>query len=174
LAAPWKPVTPEPGAPEFTGVSGARGNEPSSPRAPAADGGLDFVRVLALGQGAYYAATGVWSLVSIKSFQKVTGPKEDVWLVKTVGVLVTVIGIVLARAAARNRLTPEIPTLAAGSAAGLTAIDAWYAGTGRISKVYLLDAVTEVALITAWLLAWQRARGSDSAQTAGRARFPHA
>jgi len=38
---------------------------------------------------------GIWSLVSIGSFQKVTGPKTDVWLVKTVGVLVIGVGAAL-------------------------------------------------------------------------------
>ena len=42
-----------------------------------------------LAQAIYYIATGVWSLVGIRSFQAVTGPKIDTWLVKTVGVLVT-------------------------------------------------------------------------------------
>ena len=48
---------------------------------------------LALLQGIFYVATGVWPLIDIVSFQVVTGPKTDLWLVKTVGVLVTVIGL---------------------------------------------------------------------------------
>lgn len=43
-------------------------------------------------QGIYFLATGIWSLVHIASFQKVTGPKTDLWLVKTVGLLVIAIG----------------------------------------------------------------------------------
>lgn len=43
--------------------------------------------VLALGQGPYYFATGVWPLVSMRTFEAVPGPKTDRWLVKTVGVL---------------------------------------------------------------------------------------
>jgi hypothetical protein len=34
--------------------------------------------------------TGLWPLVSIGTFQQVTGPKTDLWLVKTVGVLIAV------------------------------------------------------------------------------------
>ena len=41
-------------------------------------------------------ATGIWPLLDIESFQDVTGSKTDLWLVRTVGVLVAVIdGVVL-------------------------------------------------------------------------------
>jgi hypothetical protein len=110
----------------------------------------EYMASLALVQGLYYAATGVWSLVSIDTFQKVTGPKTDLWLVKTVGVLVSVIGGVLMTAGRRRRTTPEIPLLAAGSAAGLAAIDITYVAKKHISPIYLLDALAEVALIVGW------------------------
>src|SRR5437588_12237075 len=45
---------------------------------------------LSLMQGAYYAATGVWPLVSIRSFVDVTGPKKERWLMNTVVVRVSV------------------------------------------------------------------------------------
>ena len=38
---------------------------------------------LAIGQGAYYALTALWALVHVRSFQAITGPKTDLWLVKT-------------------------------------------------------------------------------------------
>jgi hypothetical protein len=108
---------------------------------------------LALGQGIYYVATGVWPLVSMRTFEAVTGPKVDRWLVKTVGVLVSVIGLALVTAARRERVEPESALLAAGSAAGLAAIDTNYTARGRIAKVYLLDAILELALVGAWALA---------------------
>ena len=107
--------------------------------------------VLAI-QGLFYVATGIWSLVSIGSFQRVTGPKVDTWLVKTVGALVTVIGGVLALAAARRRTSAEVTTLAVGSALALATIDTVYASTGRISRVYLLDSVAETALAASLLV----------------------
>jgi hypothetical protein len=113
---------------------------------------------LSLAQGVGYVLTGVWPLVSIRTFEMVTGPKTDRWLVKTVGVLVSVIGMVLIVAGVRRRTTAEIPLLAAGSAAGLSAIDVIYSSRGRISKVYLLDALAEMALLGAWAYAWSRRR----------------
>ncbi|HYE91093.1 MAG TPA: hypothetical protein VEA38_08745 [Terriglobales bacterium] len=124
-----------------------------------------FTHALAAGQGLYFFATGVWPLLSMRTFEAVTGPKADRWLVKTVGVLVGVIGAVLAMAGARRRVEPEAALLAAGSAAGLAAIDTVYATKGRISKIYLLDAVVEVALIAAWVVA---ARGVSRAGGASR------
>jgi hypothetical protein len=107
-------------------------------------------RALAIAQGAYYVATGVWSLVSIRTFQKVTGPKRDLWLVKTVGTLVAVSGGVMLMAGLRRNVSPEIVALATGSAIGLTAIDINYSARGTISKIYLLDAAAELALVGIW------------------------
>jgi hypothetical protein len=127
---------------------------------------------LALGQGIYYFASGVWPLLSMRTFEAVTGPKTDRWLVKTVGVLVSVIGAVLIFSGRRRRVTPESALLAAGSAAALGAVDTIYATRGRISKIYLLDAVAEAALIAAWAvdaLAASRAASPERSQPPGRA-----
>jgi hypothetical protein len=102
-------------------------------------------------------ATGVWPLVDIVSFQLVTGPKTDLWLVRTVGVLVTVIGLVLLSSARSRRVTNEIVMLAAGSALGLAGIDLIYALSGRISAVYLGDAVVEIGFAVLWAFARRRA-----------------
>jgi hypothetical protein len=111
---------------------------------------------LSLAQGAYYTATGLWPLFSLKSFERITGPKADRWLVKTVGTLVSAIGAALLVAGIRRRAGPEIATLAAGAAAGLAAVETVYALRGRISKVYLLDALGELALVGGWTLAAAR------------------
>jgi hypothetical protein len=118
----------------------------------------EWFPVMALVQGVYYLVTGIWPLVSPKSFQAVTGPKHDLWLVKTVGVLVATIGAVLTLAGLRRRTTLEIPALAIGSAAGLAAIDTVYAAKGRISPIYFADAAAEAALIAGWLFVRRRGR----------------
>ena len=114
-------------------------------------------------QGAYYLATGVSPFVSRRLFERVTGPKTEWWLVQTVGVLVTAVGAGLLSAGARDRATPELVAVAAGCAAGLAAIDTVHVARGRISPVYLLDAVAEVAL-----LAGLRRRGAGGAAAAPR------
>jgi hypothetical protein len=112
-------------------------------------------------QAILYVATGVWPIVSMRSFEAVTGPKVDRWLVKTVGVLVTVIGCGLGLASRRRQLAPEIVLVAAGSAAALATIDVVYVAKRRILPVYLLDAVAEIALVAGWARLWQQtSRGS--------------
>jgi hypothetical protein len=111
---------------------------------------------VAMVQGGFYAVTGVWALVDLDSFMAVTGPKTDLWLVKTVGALVTVIGGVLLTAGWRRRVTRDVLLLGIGTAVSLATIDVVYASAGRISKIYLLDAVAEVGLAIAWSLAKRR------------------
>jgi len=111
-------------------------------------------RYVAFAQAAYYLVTGIWPLVSIGTFQKVTGPKTDLWLVKTVGVIVAVIGGVIGSAALRQNKSAEIPMLAIGSAVGLIGIDVIYVAKRRIAPIYLLDALGELVLIGGWLLTW--------------------
>jgi hypothetical protein len=98
----------------------------------------------------YYAGTGLWPILSMRSFERVTGPKRDHWLVKTVGVLVTAVGLTLIRAGLRRRVHPDVAWLASLSAAGLATIDVVYVARRRISPVYLLDALPEVALAAWW------------------------
>ena len=44
-------------------------------------------------QGMYVLLTAVWALVDIQSFMFITGPKTDVWLVRTVAVLLICISL---------------------------------------------------------------------------------
>ena len=111
---------------------------------------------IALTQGAFYMATGAWPLINIASFEAVTGPKTDRWLVKTVGALVALSGAAMASAGLRGRITPETRLLAMGSSLALAAVDVVYARKRRISRIYLLDAVAEVGLVLAWLTAMGR------------------
>lgn len=109
-------------------------------------------RWIAVSQALYYLLTGVWPLLDIRSFERATGPKADDWLVKTVGVVVAVIGSVLGVAGFRQTAAPEIPLLAVGSAVGLASIDVVYATRGRISRIYLVDALVQCAFVVAWAL----------------------
>jgi hypothetical protein len=104
-------------------------------------------------QAAYYLITGIWGLVHIPSFERVTGPKTDRWLVKTVSALVVAIGGTIGCASTTSRVTPEIAALAVSSATGLAAIDIRYVGKRRISPVYLLDAAANIGLIIGWIRA---------------------
>lgn len=101
-------------------------------------------------QSAYYAVSGAWPLLSYRTFEAVTGPKREPWLVKTVGILLVVIAAALA--ADPPGRSPVTRRLGIGSAAALGAVDVWYAAVRRrISPIYLGDAVAEAVLVAAWL-----------------------
>src|ERR671916_1120262 len=104
-------------------------------------------RTVLLCEGAYYLGTGVAPFVSRRLFEAVTGPKREWWLVPTTGVLVTAVGASVLSGVLRRRVTPEIAALAAGSAAGMAAVDVVYVARGRISPMYLADAAVQLALL---------------------------
>ncbi len=113
-------------------------------------------RILAF-QSAYYVLTGLWPLVHYPSFEAVTGPKTDDWLVHMVGLLAFVIGATLGAAVARNHIrAPDMMVLAVGSALAFAGLDLWYGLPGQISPIYLADAAVELGLVAA--LGWTRAR----------------
>ncbi len=103
-------------------------------------------------QAGYYVPTAVVPFISRRSFEAVTGPKREWWLVLTVASQLAVVGTALAVAARRGSVGPEMRLLGAGSAGALAAIDIVYVARGRISPVYLLDAVLELGLIGGWLV----------------------
>lgn len=115
-----------------------------------------WARRLLVGQGLFYVATGVWPLVSIRSFEFVTGPKVDDWLVQTVGVLVIAIGATLLYGARRDRPVPESFVLAGGTALGFALVDAYFVLVGRISPIYLADAAVECMFCGAAVWFWAR------------------
>lgn len=102
-------------------------------------------------QGSYYLITGLWPWIHLRSFEWLSGPKTDDWLVRTVGLLVAVVGAVLLLATWRRRITAEIAFLALGSAGALAFVDVYYVAVGRIWPIYLGDAVLQVLLILGWL-----------------------
>ena len=73
---------------------------------------VDPLVVVAAIQAAYVVLTGLWPIVHVRSFTAVTGSKTDLWLVKTVGALISVIGLVIASAAWRRAVSFEIAMLA--------------------------------------------------------------
>lgn len=116
-------------------------------------------RVLARAHGAFNVLGGAWPLLHLRSFEAVSGPKADRWLVRTVaGLLVTNGAVQLAAGSSPDALA-QARRIGLGTAATLGAIGAVHGGAGRISRVYLLDAAVEFG----WLAAW-----AATARTSGR------
>jgi len=108
-------------------------------------------RPIMLVQGLYYLATGIWPVINIASFEAVTGPKYDTWLVRTVGLVLTVVGLTLLIAARKMRAGMSTAVLAIGTALVLAVVDVVFVAGGQIRPVYLLDAVAEIGLVAWWI-----------------------
>ena len=101
-------------------------------------------------QGTYYILTGIWPLISMNTFLRVTGPKTDLWLVKTIGMLILVNGLVFLYSSFSIRRNHTIGVLAMGLCIGFALVDTIFYFQGLISPVYLLDAVLEILLYILW------------------------
>lgn len=102
-------------------------------------------------RAAYYLLTGAWPPISLRTCEWITGPKVDGWLVRTFGVLVAIIGGVLALAGYRRGDTPEVRLLGAGTVLGLAASEPVFGARGRISPVYLLDVAGDAGFLAGWI-----------------------
>jgi hypothetical protein len=134
-----------------------RGCDPSTRNITSVD--TRSARLLLLAQGAGYVATGAWPIISMRTFEAVTGPKHDDWLVRIVGALAVVIGggLVMGR---DHPLV--VRPFAVGGAIAFTAADVIGVASGRLGRIYLLDAAIESVLLAAW--------GADALQRGSRRR----
>ncbi len=114
-------------------------------------------------QALYYVVSGLWPVVHIGSFQALTGPKLEHWLVRSTGLLLGVIGLTLAFSSRRRPLSPEAPVLGVGTAAALAAVDVVYVLRRRIWPIYLGDALVELGFIASWAAARRRIRPPSTA-----------
>jgi hypothetical protein len=101
-------------------------------------------------QGLFYVITGLWPLFSMRTFEKITGPKTDKWMVKTFGLVLSVDGFIFLGS---SFLQPSVSTviLSIGTALVLLSVDLRYTIKKIISKVYLVDAVAEAAFAAVWI-----------------------
>lgn len=127
---------------------------------------MKLARYILIFQGIYYLITALWPIVSIDSFMMVSGPKTDIWLVKTVAVLLLVIASTLLFGVILNINYGPVLVLAISTCIGLSIIDIYYAGKDIISDIYLLDAGIELLLFIAYMVAlFLLIRKADTAET---------
>jgi hypothetical protein len=104
-----------------------------------------------MAQGVFYVATGLWPIVHLKSFEKVSGEKTDKWLVQTTGALIAAVGAALVAAAFEKKSSGAVRLLGIASAAALGAADVLFVAKRQIPRVYLADAAAEAACLAAWI-----------------------
>lgn len=109
-----------------------------------------LLKVLLLAQGVYSLLTASWGLIDIESFMAITGPKSDVWLVKTVSVLIIPISLCLLSYLITRSGFTQVAIVGITSAIGLGTIDFYYSLRDVISKVYLGDGFMQVLFLLMW------------------------
>lgn len=107
---------------------------------------------LSLVQGSYTLLTALWALIDIKSFMEVTGPKTDVWLVKTVAVLLLPIGVCFLWGFFFNTDRLLIIVVGIMTSTGLAFIDFYYTINGTIKWVYQADGYLELLFLLVWTI----------------------
>jgi hypothetical protein len=105
-------------------------------------------------QGGFYALTGIWPVLHIESFLRVTGPKHDLWLVEAFGLVLFTVGAVLIHAAWRRQVEPSLAMLGLALALTLLAVDVMFVMREVISPVYLADGLAELAIACSWVSAY--------------------
>ncbi len=98
-------------------------------------------------------------MVDIDTFMAVTGPKNDIWLVKTVAVVL--IPISLFFLANIYKPGPLLHAIIVGftSSVGLASIDFYYTSNDVILWVYAIDGVLQVLFAISWLYIAIRLKG---------------
>lgn len=116
------------------------------------------ITTLASIHGLYFCVTGLWPIIHMDSFLFVTGPKEDLWLVETVGMLAFVIGFGLLIGAWTKNITFPLSMIAVAAAIGFILVDVIFVWRLIISPIYLLDAVVEFVFLVGWIFFITKAR----------------
>jgi hypothetical protein len=101
-------------------------------------------------QSGYYLLTALWAIVDINSFMTVTGPKTDIWLVKTTAAMIITISLTLGSYLfMQGNKFPAI-ILGSISAFSFVIIDFYYVAENVISNIYVLDGIFESILLIGW------------------------
>jgi hypothetical protein len=106
---------------------------------------------LLLAQGIFYFIMGIWPIVHMPSFLKVTGNKTDLWLVVTVGVILMAMSIGFIADALTRAPSLGTKLIAFATPFVLAVIDVYYVQNGTISSVYLGDAIIEIVICVLWI-----------------------
>ncbi len=114
-------------------------------------------------QGIYTMLTALWPIIDIESFMRISGYKIDIWLVKTVSVLLLAISVSMLSTIFLKAPNYPVFLLALISAAGLAYVDFYYAFGERISKVYLADGIIEILFVLGWIIVFVKTKAPVNA-----------
>src|SRR5688572_2332657 len=105
---------------------------------------------LCIVQGLYTLLTALWALTHIDSFIRVTGPKTDIWLVKTVAAILLSIATCFLYGPFVKQDHFLVIVVGITSSAALASIDFYYTGNNTINKIYQADGYLQVLFFLLW------------------------
>ena len=113
---------------------------------------MRLFKLLVITQSIYILLTAIWPLIHIQSFIMVTGPKHDIWLVKTVGALLIPVGVCLLNFLLVT--SNKLPAVLLGSltTVAFIIVDFYYSVNDVISDVYQVDGIVQIVFLAGWFL----------------------
>lgn len=111
-----------------------------------------WAHVLAMVQGMYDLLGGLWPLLHLQSFEQVTGPKSDDWLVRSVAGILVVVGIGLLYDASHHRLAAGMRRTAAGISLVLALVALISSTAGWVSWLYFIDGLAHASFFLGWVV----------------------
>jgi len=113
---------------------------------------MQKVKIFPLIQAAYFFVTAVWPLIDITSFLAVTGYKREVWLVKTVGVLLLPYCLILLHLAFSDKKNFIMAIAIILCCLSLAIVEIYYYFKGVIKWVYCIDGGLQLVFMSYWIL----------------------
>ena len=101
---------------------------------------------------AYLLIGGAWPLVHMPSFEAVTGPKDEHWLVRSVAGILIVISITLFAQLGKGRIEYAAITTAMGASFVLAMVGIITAIAAVISPIYLVDGAVHFFFFACWCI----------------------
>jgi hypothetical protein len=123
---------------------------------------MKFRKYLLAVQGTYTFITAVWPIVHIESFMWISGPKSDIWLVKTEGVTLMAISVCLLTGIFAKGDYLPIAALALFTSVGLAYVDFYYALNDTIWDTYMADGIIEIIFAICWLIVLWKERNTPN------------
>ena len=102
--------------------------------------------------GGYLTLTGIWALIDVDSFMRVTGPKTDIWMVKTLSLMFTSMGLTFLLAAYLGEGKLLFSVLGFFTCASVLGIDVYYSLNEVIWKVYLIDGFMQMLFLAGFIM----------------------
>lgn len=102
-------------------------------------------------QAVYFFLTAIWPFIHLESFLFVTGPKTDIWLVKTVSLLLLPYAVLLVYLSFSGKKNLIIALSISICCLSLIIIDLYYYFKGVIRWVYLIDCFLQIFFLIYWM-----------------------